>query len=374
MSTKKVLKMLEKIADDKQKVHRTALAYCQDKCELVNSSFKLVFIKNGANKSFKDVEEFKPLLAKIEAIQSSDKIIDEMFEISDDVEKLRGYIKAGYLVPADKIIEGKESALTEAKVLCDNAKNYFLINGAEMDMLDKNFSVCRLRTFIEKSENGKELTQEDIKNVKSEVEKVRSFMEEGRAIGLFQIDRDIEGAKAIKELLEKFDPDFYEPSLMPKNQLDRVYEFFESKDDFEKRAITFYTFICDKVPKLLENIKQNCKEINLNYEYRLKEELEKLEENEKFEINAVERNYNNNKASVFDGLLKKNTNKMSKAERNIKINEVKTRYVELKADLEKKLREVIDIEKKKVSENLDTVYKVDRILKEKTVGYKFKVV
>lgn len=114
-TTKNALSLLEKVSDKKDVFLDVANAYVADKLNIFYSVENYVFLKDDGVTPFKELPEFDNLRKNVAKIEKADKVIDEFFEISDDVDKIIKYLDSEMLISYVEV-EGANEVQAEEEV------------------------------------------------------------------------------------------------------------------------------------------------------------------------------------------------------------------------------------------------------------------
>lgn len=98
MSTKNAMALLASLSDDKKVFLDIAKAYVAEKLNVYYSVENYMCIKEDDVVPFSELPEFEDLRNKIAKIQQADTIIDEFFEISEDINLINKYLDEEMLI------------------------------------------------------------------------------------------------------------------------------------------------------------------------------------------------------------------------------------------------------------------------------------
>ena len=98
MSTKDALALLESISDDKKVFLDIARSYVADKLNVYDSVENCICLKEDDMIPFNELPEFEGLRKKVANIRSASGIIDDFFELDDDIAKINQYLDDELLI------------------------------------------------------------------------------------------------------------------------------------------------------------------------------------------------------------------------------------------------------------------------------------
>ncbi|MBQ8942396.1 MAG: hypothetical protein IJ062_11225 [Firmicutes bacterium] len=98
MSTKDALALLESVSDDKQVFLDIAKSYVADKLNVYYSVENCICLKEDDMIPFGELPEFEELRQKVHNIENAKDIIDDFFEIDDDIAKINQYLDDELLI------------------------------------------------------------------------------------------------------------------------------------------------------------------------------------------------------------------------------------------------------------------------------------
>lgn len=365
MSAKIILSLLQKISTKKDTVHNIGMKYCKTFLDFYHEVENYVFVKNSNVISFKDSEEFRALREKVKIIEASVTIVDAMFELEDDIAKLRAYVNKGQLVPAESINKNTDSIINEASAFLKQAENYIFVTSNEKIILSQRFEFFRIQSIVEKCK-GSNPSDEDLRKISIELNKLKGFIKDGSAISFDKLEKEISCIGAIVSRLEKFDKRLYSDSDFPKITL--LKTVFEKEFEVEKRANALYKFVSKDIPKLIAVIKESCDNIELKPNLRLNDEKERLTKLRDKEIFDVETEYlrSKNKSNFLFGSRGSLTN----SQRKQKVKEIKERYASQWKHFEKNFDSILSDEKAMINDNLKLIEDLEAYLHSNISGLK----
>jgi len=98
MSTKDALALLERISDDKKVFLDIARSYVADKLNVYDSVENCICLKEDDMIPFNELPEFEGLRQKVANIRSAKGIIDDFFELDEDIAKINQYLDDELLI------------------------------------------------------------------------------------------------------------------------------------------------------------------------------------------------------------------------------------------------------------------------------------
>lgn len=357
MSAKIILNLLQKISTQKDKVHNIGMKYCKASLEFYHQVENYVFVKNSTVTAFKDSEEFASLRVRVKAIESSVTIVDEMFELEEDIEKLKAYVNKGQLVPEESINKNTDSVINEASEFLKQAERYIFVTSNEKIILSQRFEFFRIQSIVGKCK-GSTPTDEDLRKISIELNKLKGFIKDGSAISFDKLETEIKCVDSIVSRLEKFDKRLYAESDFPKITL--LKTVFEKEHEVEKRANALYKFVGKDIPRLISVIKENCDKIELKPNLRLNDEKESLTKLRDKEIFDVETEYLRSKnRGVFHFGTKGG---LTNSQRKQKVKEIKERYATKWHHFEKNIDSILSEERSMIKDNLKLIEELENYL------------
>lgn len=371
MSMKNVLSLLEQIDGKKEKVLNIALSYCKSDCELFHEVEGYVYVKGGKAVEFKNMDEFDRLRIRVAKIEAASKVIEDMFLINEDMNKVRIYIEQGYLIPLKQNLNENDSIYDEAKNFVAQAHNYVFIASDDKIFLNERFEFFRINNIIEKA--GEDMpSDEDVAKINNELRKLKGFIEDGRAVHLNKLDEEFEFVDYICDMLFDFDKSLYKPMEFPKTEY--VKDFLFRETAYDKRARVFYKLVTKDIPAFLDIIRISCEKIQTDLSVRIDTEKENLNKEMEKEIFEVETAYLKNKSVLPIFSISKGDagpNVMTNALRKQRIKEIREKYADLLVELPKKTEIIVERDKEKVLHNLKLINSFHSFLEENISGFKF---
>lgn len=364
MSAKIILSLLQKISTKKETVHKIGLKYCREHLDFYHQVENYVFLKGSFATELKKLSEFNRLREHIKAIESSEEIIDEMFELEEDISRLRSYVNKGLLVPAEDIEGSTASIIDEASEFLKYAEKYIFIASNEKIVLSQRFEFFRIQSIIAKCKE-KEPTDDDIRKISMELNKLKKYINDGSAVSFDKLEAEISRLDSIVDMLDKIDKKLYTEADYPKISL--LKSIFEKEHQIEKRANAFYKFVGKDIPKLLCAVRNNCNKIELKPDIRLNDEKDRLTKLRDKEIFDVETDYLRSKSK---GIFSFGKAGLSNAQRKQKVRKIKEKYASEWKNTEKNINNIISDEKAMIASSLKLADDIEKYLNENISGLK----
>lgn len=367
MSAKIILNLLQKISTKKDVVHNIGMKYCKEYLDFYHQIEDYVFVKGSNVTEFKRLSEFNRLREQIKNIESSAAIIDEMFELENDISVLKSYVNKGFLVPAENVENDTDTVIKEATAFLDEAEHYIFIASNEKIILSQRFEFFRIQSIIAKCKD-KEPSDEDLRKIAIELNKLKKFIDDGSAISFEMLELEISKIDSIISRIDKFDKSLYKESEYPKISL--LKAVLEKEKEVEKRANALYKFVGKDIPKLLSAIKENCNSIELKPNLRLNDEKERLIKLRDKEIFEVETEYLRSKSRGFKIPFGSKSDTLTNSKRKQKVKEIKENYSKQWKYFEKNINTLIEEEKNMINTNLKLIEDIQEYLMKNISGLK----